>query len=371
MDNFERISAEIDNVPRRSILRLALVACAAFALFTATRPFAAAPEPRGVVYPTRVMGTYANVLIVTPDSAASAPVAAIAQRALARVDSLMSNWTQTSEVARINREASRTTVTVQPEVARVLEASLRLWKESQGAFDITVEPLVRAWGFIGGPHRVPSEAEIANAFRLVGAQRVQYDAARRTIHFTKDSVRIDLGGIAKGYAVDVAAESLAAHGIQNALVDLTGNMVAMGHPANAGAWRIGVRDPRDRVRFFARLPLEAGEAISTSGQYEQFVESKGKTYGHIIDPRTGKPAEGLLSVTLIGRSALDCDSWDTPLFVLGGRESRRVAAERTDLHAILVSPGDYGVDTVWVEESLRARFTLVPEARDLFQVIYF
>jgi thiamine biosynthesis lipoprotein len=358
-------SAEIHGVPRR------LVNTCAFAAVLALPVIAGEPEPRGVVYPTRVMGTYANVLLVTPDSVASAPVAAIAHRALARVDSLMSNWTGTSEVARINREAGRNTVTVNPEVARVLDASLRLWKDTKGAFDITVEPLVRVWGFIGGQRRVPTEAEIQAAFRRVGAQRVRFDAAKRTIHFTRDSVRIDLGGIAKGYAVDVAAESLAAHGVKNALVDLTGNMVALGHPANAPAWRIGVRDPRDRIRFFARVPLEAGEAISTSGQYEQFVESKGKTYGHIIDPRTGKPAEGLLSVTLIGRSALDCDSWDTPLFVLGGRESKRLAAERTDIHAILVAPGDHGVDTVWVEESLRARFTLVPEARDLFHVIYF
>lgn len=317
------------------------------------------------------MGTYANVLIVTPDSAASAPIAGIAHRALARIDSLMSNWTTTSEVARINRDAAGRTIVVDPEVARVLDASLRLWQESGGAFDITVEPLVRAWGFIGGSPRLPTDAEVQAAFQLVGAQRVEFDLAKRTIHFTREGVRIDLGGIAKGYAVDAAAESLAARGVRNALVDLTGNMVALGHPVGAPAWRIGVRDPRDRVRFFARIPLEAGEAISTSGQYEQFVASKGKTYGHILDPRTGRPAEGLLSVTLIGHSALECDSWDTPLFVLGSRDSKRIAADRKDLHVILVEPGAHGVDTVWVEESLRRRFTLVPEAREWFQVRYF
>ncbi len=357
-------------------LRLAVPAGIGLALLLLARPLppaSAATEPgtRGVVFPARTMGTYANVLLVTADSVAAAPVAAVAVRALARVDSLMSNWIQTSEVARINRDAAARTLTVNPEVARVIGASLRLWKESGGAFDITVEPLVRLWGFIGGPPRVPADSEVAAAFQLVGAQRVEFDAAKRTIHFTREGVRIDLGGIAKGYAVDVAAESLAAHGVRNALVDLTGNMVALGHPAGAPAWRIGVRDPRDRIRFFAKLPLEAGEAISTSGQYEQFVESKGKTYGHILDPRTGRPAEGLLSVTLIGHTALECDSWDTPLFVLGPRDSKRLAAERKEIHAILVQPGAHGVDTVWVEESLRDRFTLVPEAREWFQVRYF
>ena len=325
---------------------------------------------RVVVYPTRTMGTYANVALVTADSSAAAPTAAIAQAVLQRVDSLMSNWTATSEVARINREGSRGT-TVHPEVATVIDAALKLWQATDKAFDITVEPLVRLWGFIGGVRRVPADAEVANAFRHVGAQRVHFDPATRHLRFDSDSVRIDLGGIAKGYAVDVAAESLKAHGVINALVDLTGNMVAIGHPPAAPAWRIGIRDPHDRIRFFARIRLSDGDAISTSGQYEQFVPANGKKFGHILDPRTGRPVEGLLSVTVVARSALACDSWDTPLFVLGAEAAKRKAKALTEIGVVLVQPGPAGVDTVWVEEQLKDRFVLEPQAREWFHVVFF
>ena len=325
---------------------------------------------RSVSYVTRTMGTYGQVVLVTADSTADWPLARLAHAAFARVDSLMSNWTAVSEVARLNRLGASGPTTVHPEVAVVLDASLRLWRESDGAFDITVEPLVRLWGFLGGQKRVPSDREIAAVLPRVGAQRLDFDRASRTLRIAGDSVRIDLGGIAKGYAVDVAAESLKAHRVTDGLVDLTGNMVAIGSAAGGTGWRIGIRDPRDRVRYFARLLLR-DQAISTSGQYEQFVAANGKSYGHILDPRTGRPAEGLISVTVVAATALECDSWDTPLFVLGPAAARRKAKERDGIAVVLVVPGIGGVDTVWVEEALRDRFVLDQEARALFHVAYF
>lgn len=327
--------------------------------------------PRSVAYPTRTMGTYANVVIVTRDSAAADPAARHAHAVFRQVDSLMSNWTTTSEVARINRVAADAPTTVEPQVSHVIEASLDLWRASGGVFDITVEPLVRLWGFLGGPKRVPTEDEVKTCSELVGAQRVHFDPEARTIAFEKPGMKIDLGGIAKGYAVDEAAKSLAADGIQSALVDLTGNMRTIGSPPDADQWRIGIRDPRDRLPWFARLRLDPGQAISTSGKYEQFVAKDGRTYGHIIDPRTGWPAEGLISVTIVARTALDCDAWDTPLFVLGPTEARRKAKEREDVAAVLVEPGADGIDIVWVEKSLRDRFVLESQARTMFRVEYF
>jgi thiamine biosynthesis lipoprotein len=311
------------------------------------------------------MGTYGRVTIVTPDSAAAAPTALAALGGFARVDSLMSNWTTTSEVARINRVAGVSTTSVEPEVATVIDASLRTWRGSEGAFDITVEPLVRLWGFIGGPRRVPADAEIAATLRRVGAGKVRFDARARTIAFADSTVRIDLGGIAKGYAADVAADSLRAHGVSDALVDLSGNMVAIGHPPGADHWRIGIRDPRDRMPYFARLTVY--DAISTSGQYEQFVAANGHAYGHILDPRTGRPAEGLISVTVVAPTGLMCDAWDTPLFVLGPAGARDMARRHSDFAAILVEPGTER-DTVWVERSLLDRFTLEAAAQPLFVV---
>src|SRR2546428_595061 len=185
-------------------------------------------------------------------------------------------------------------------------------------------PRVRAWGFIGGQPHVPSDSEATAAFHRIGAQQLRFDPVAGTLQYERPGVKIDLGGIAKGYAVDVAADSLRAHGIRDALVDLTGNMFALGHPPTAAGWRIGIRDPRDRLPYFARVRLN-GEGISTSGKYEQFVAADGKTYGHIMDPRPGRAADGVLSVTLITPSGLDSDSWDTPMFVLGARKARRLA----------------------------------------------
>jgi len=355
------------------------LACAA--LLLVALPLGGMRAPRGAAassiplhpfaWTARTMGTYVRVTLRTDDSVGSAPLVARALAVFQRVDSLMSNWTTTSEVARLNREAALAPTIVHPEVGVVLEASLRLWRESGGANDITVEPLVRAWGFLGGERRVPSDAEIKAALARVGAQRIHYDPATRQVRFDDPGVRIDLGGIAKGYAVDVAAESLRAHGFTSALVDLSGNMAAIGSaPGSILGWRIGIRDPRDRVPYVARLAI-MDECISTSGQYEQFIAHDGRTYGHIMDPRTGRPAEGLISVTVISPSAMECDGWDTPLFVMGPVSARRKARELRDLDAVLIQPGAGNVDTMWVESTLRDRLILEPAARAFIHIRYF
>ena len=276
--------------------RVKLVGCTLAVLLCCSQIVVAAP--RSVGYPIRTMGTYANVTIVTADSTASAAAAHLAHARFIWVDSLMTNWTTTSEVARINREAAAGPVHLHPEVARVVETALRVGRESDGAFDITVEPLVRLWGFLGGPKRVPAASEIATAFEHVGPQHLTYEPSEQRLRFDRHGVRIDLGGIAKGNAVDRATEALRTAGVHDALVDLSGNMYALGSPSTSRAWRIGVRDPRDRIPYFARLSLSE-QGISTSGKYEQFVAQNGRTYGHIMDPRSGQPAEGLIAVTVV------------------------------------------------------------------------
>jgi FAD:protein FMN transferase len=330
---------------------------------------AAPPAARSVAYVGRAMGTYTRIVLVTADSAATVPLARVGQVSFSRIDSLMTNWTTTSEVARLNREAGLGSTDVQPEVARVIDLSLRTWRESDGANDITVEPLMRVWGFLGGKPHVPAPAEAAAAYQKVGAGQLVFDPRARTLRFAKPDTRIDLGGIAKGYSVDVVADTLRARGVTDALVEISGNMMALGHPPDAKDWRIGIRDPRGRMPYFARLPLR-NEAISTSGKYEQFVAANGRTYGHIMDPRTGRPADGFISVTVVAPTAMLADAWDTPLFVLGPAAARRKAKERDDIAAVLVAPGD-GVDTVYVERALEGRFLLEPHAERLFHVVYF
>jgi thiamine biosynthesis lipoprotein len=316
------------------------------------------------------MGTWGSVAIVTSDSTAVADAALASLLVFHRVDSLMSNWSDRSDVAHINRDAGRGPTPVHPEVATVLATALEVARASSGAQDITVEPLVRLWGFIGGKPRVPSAKEIDAVLPRIGYQKVRLDRAASTVAFARDDVRIDLGGIAKGYAVDEAAAVLRRAGIADALVDLTGNMRAIGNAAGHGGWVVGVRDPSRKLPHLARVHLH-DQAISTSGNYEQFVEAGGKRYGHIIDPRTGWPARGPASVTVVAASALTCDAWDTGLFVLGSDEARRVAKARDDIAIILVEPSGSARFLIWIEESLRASVTVDRDTAALHDVRYF
>ena len=323
---------------------------------TAAGSACANDEPRHVRFSTRTMGTYATLTLVTADSAAVADTAYDGLVALHRVDSLMSNWTDTSEIARINRLAATRDVVVQDEVAAVIDYAMRVSTESGGAFDTTVEPLVRLWGFLGGKPRVPTAADIERVRERTGYDKVAFDAATRTIRFARDGVKVDLGGIAKGYGVDAVAEVLHAAGVRDALIDLSGNMVAMGNAAGRSGWTVGIRDPHGERDYLARLRL-LDRAVATSGDYEQFIDEDGKRYGHILDPRTGWSARGLLSVTVVAERAMTCDTWATALFVLGPQEARALAAARDDLSVILIEPTESG-DVIWVEESLREQFRL-------------
>lgn len=310
---------------------------------------------RAVVFRTETMGTWASLTLVTADSAAVADLALRSLLALHRVDSLMSNWTDTSDIARINRAAGRKSVPVHPEVAWVIGAALRVTDESNGAFDVTVEPLVRLWGFLGGGPRVPAQAEIDRALARVGRDKVSFDSAACTIRFARDDVRIDLGGIAKGYGADQVAAVLRAAGAGDALVDLSGNMVALGNAATHPGWNVGIRDPAGVYAMLGRIVLR-DDAVATSGDYEQFVAAGGRRYGHILDPRTGWPAHGLSQVTVVAADATTADAWSTALFVLGPEAARATARARNDVAAVLIEPHEDGTATLWVEEALRGRF---------------
>jgi thiamine biosynthesis lipoprotein len=319
------------------------------------------------------MGTYGQVSIASTDSLYCAGKAEMVLTTFHRVDSLMSNWTTTSEVARINREGAaspRGVQNIHPEVVTVLAEAIAVWESSDGAFDITVEPLVRAWGFLGDKPRVPSAQEIEAAFELVGMDALEFDPSDRSLHYGREGMKIDLGGIAKGYAVDAAADSLRAHGVSNFLVDISGNIYARGAPEGQDAWRIGIKEPGRRAALMGRI-FVTNTAVATSGAYEQFVDDNGEEYGHILDPRTGKPAAGLLSATVLSPSAMAADAWATALFVLGVDEAKRIAKARDDLHVILVERGMNNVDIAWVEEPLKDTLVLNRDVAKYFKIEIF
>jgi thiamine biosynthesis lipoprotein len=234
-----------------------------------------------------------------------------------RLDGMLSNYRTDSEWSRVNRHAAERPVKVTPELFRLLAACVEYSRQSEGTFDITVGPLMRIWGFYKGTGRLPSKQEIAAALPTVGYRGIHLDAETGTVEFYKPGVELDPGGIGKGYAVDRMTQTLKDHGVASSLVSAAGSSIyALGSPPNDRGWKVKIRHPRQWTTTIEEVYLK-DESMSTSGDYEKFFEAGGKIYSHIMDPRTGYPASGMLSVSVIAPRALDSEAWTKPFFVLG------------------------------------------------------
>jgi thiamine biosynthesis lipoprotein len=234
-----------------------------------------------------------------------------------RLESMLSNYRAQSEWSKVNREAARGAVQVSPELFDLLAAYLDASRKSLGTFDISVGTLMRVWGFYKGSGRLPSAGEVSGALEKVGYQNIVLDAQNRTVRFLKEGVEIDPGGIGKGYAVDQMTEKLKERGIRSALVSAGGSSIyALGAPPSDSGWTVKIRHPRKWLETVEEIRLK-DESLSTSGDYEKFFEAGGKTYSHIMDPRTGYPASGVLSVSVIAPRTFTSETWTKPFFILG------------------------------------------------------
>ena len=261
-----------------------------------------------------------------------------------RIDRLMSNYKASSPLSRINREAADRAVPVDPELFDFLEDAFRYSRESSGAFDITVGPLMKAWGFFAGEGHLPGDAELAEARGLVGARHVTLDRAAHTVRFDRRGVELDLGGIAKGYAVDRAVSILRQRGIPAALVSAGGSTIyALGAPPGRSAWDVAIADPLNSRATALHVPL-TDRALSVAGRSEKFFDAGGVRYSHIMDPRTGRPVQGVLTVAVLTDTGTKGDALDDGLFVLGveGSRSYRARLRGTEVIFFLpVSPGGW------------------------------
>jgi thiamine biosynthesis lipoprotein len=328
----------------------ALVLCSAGA---ARGGATAAPAPRYVALPTAApaalplachedsrvtMGCTATVTVCGRDVAALPAIAGEALDEIDRVDRLMSNYRRDSPLSRLNREAANGPVAVEPELLELLAECLRWSRESDGAFDVTVGPLMKAWGFFRDDGRVPGEDELRRVLEVVGYRHVVLDRAGGTVRFDRPGVELDLGGIGKGYAVDRVVELLRRGGITSALVNLGGSSVyGLGAPPGREAWEIGIQDPTRSARIALTVSLR-DRALSVAGGYERFFEKKGVTYSHIMDPRTGRPVRGVLSVAVLSSSATDGDALDDVLFVEGAQRAAAFLKPRPSTEALFFMP---------------------------------
>ncbi len=235
-----------------------------------------------------------------------------------RLDELLSNYQPGSQWSEVNRNAATKPVKVSPELFQLLTDCVEYSRESEGAFDITVGPLMKVWGFYKGSGHLPHKPEIAAALAKVGYRHIQLDPAAQTVRFDRTGVEIDPGGVGKGYAVDRMVEVLRRNGIQTALVAGSGSSIyGMGAPPDEPrGWPVKIKDPWDNRKTLAEVWLK-DSSMSTSGSYEKFFRAEGKTYAHIMDPRTGYPAQGSVSVSVIAPRTLDSEVWAKPYFVNG------------------------------------------------------
>jgi FAD:protein FMN transferase len=254
----------------------------------------------------------------------------------ARLEAALTVYRETSDLVRLNQRAGDAAVIVDHELFALLTRCQVLHDETDGTFDITATPLSRCWGFFVRHGRLPAPDAIEEARRRVGMPHVQLDAATRSVRFRRDGLELNLGAIGKGFAVDCVAARLRAAGVRHALVSAaTSSVVAVG--GRRGGWTIDLTSRR-AARPLARLRLRDG-ALGTSGAGEQYVEVDGVRHGHVIDPRTGWSARGILSSTVVAPDAASADALATAFLVGGLALARRYCDTHPDILAILTPEG--------------------------------
>lgn len=262
-----------------------------------------------------VMGTIGKFTVSAESPETVENALNLAQNAVRKIESTCNIFDPESELSKLNRNAFENEVVCSPLLWELLNEAERFYRLSGGAFDAAVRPLMKLWGFYRKRSALPSGEEIAQIRKTVGWDKVSLNPENRSVRFLVKGVSIDLGGIAKGFALDKAAEKIRLSGSCSAVLNLGGNILCIAQK-NQRPFRIGVRDPLSPDRIFETLEMRS-QAIATSGNYERYVVISGRHYTHIMDPRTGEPVQNMLSVTVRTPRGVDSDALSTVLFVKG------------------------------------------------------
>ncbi|WP_437713751.1 FAD:protein FMN transferase [Sorangium sp. So ce448] len=322
-------------------------------------PAQAAPAQAGparVAVEARAMGTNLLLAAYTSEAMDEAAIRARLDKAIAeirRLEGLMTTWRPDSELSRVNAAAGKGAVEVSSESLAVIEKSLWISERSEGVFDVTFEAMHGLWKFDEDiDDNVPRKEDVERARALIDHRQIKIDRARRTVMLGKPGMRMSLGGIAKGYAVDAAARVLRGEGLTSFFVQAGGDLYIAGKKPDGSPWRAGVRDPRgkDANDYFAMIEVE-DHAFSTAGDYERSFIKDGRRYHHIIDPRTGFPASESRSVTIWAKDALTADAVDDAAFILGAEKGLALVESIEDCGAVIVDRNN----KVWVSKRLEGK----------------
>jgi thiamine biosynthesis lipoprotein len=279
-----------------------------------------------------IMGTQISVQLWHPEKDQGEAAVEAVMEEFRRLDRKLSPYIESSELARVNRLASKKMVVISREFFTLLQRSREYAELTEGAFDITFASIGHRYDYRKGVR--PSDETIERILPLIDYRNIRLNADTGSVFFEKPGVRIDLGGIAKGYAVDRSIELLQHKGIEHALISAGGDSRLLGDHRGR-PWHIGIQAPRDNERMAAMLPL-ADTAISTSGDYERFFERDGTRYHHIISPKTGHSADTLQSVTIIGPNATRTDALSTSVFVLGAEKGMALINRLDDVDGVII-----------------------------------
>ena len=316
-------------------------------------------EPRTAVVGRLMLGTLVESEATHPDlSVARAALRAGFDR-IDDVDRMMSIFRADSEISRVNGLAGRDAVSVSDDTYRVLREARALGARTRGALDVTILPLMRLWSGAARDGRLPSRVELDTTAGLVGVGDLVLDECRRAVALRRPGAGIDLGGIAKGYAVDVAVEALRVRGIVSGIVNAGGDLRVLGRSPDGSLWRIGLRHPLRPDSLILSLGVE-DESVATSGNYFRYFTVAGRQYGHVLDPRTGTPAETALSATVVAPRAMRADGLATGALVRGVGGALDVIRE-AGVEGIVVShwPGHPGGVVAHVTRGLAERVDLL------------
>jgi len=314
---------------------------AAFPVGADERSTDPAGDPYLVRIGRRAMACQFQVFLNAGQYTQGCPAALAALDLVERLEAQMTVYRADSEISAINREAADEAVTVESGLFDLLARSVELWRQTGGAFDITAGPLSEAWGFARREGRMPREAELADALDCVGSQWLELNHDQQAIRFARQGVQLNLGAIGKGEALDRAAAVIQQDGIDHFLFHGgQSSVLARGTRAGSaeGGWPLGLIHPLRPHRRIGQVQLR-NAALATSGSGTQFFTHRGRRYGHILDPRTGRPAEGMLCCTVLAPTAAEADALATALYVMGPAAAADWCRRHPQYSAILIWPG--------------------------------
>jgi thiamine biosynthesis lipoprotein len=263
-----------------------------------------------------MLGSPFEITVVAGDSISGEKALDMAVAEVRRVENLISDWKPETEISEVNRNAGKQPVKVSREVFDLVSRSLKISELTEGAFDVSYASMDRIWKFDGSMTAMPTPEAIQKSVEKVGYHNIIMDAKNKSIFLKNEGMKIGLGGIGQGYIADKIKELLISNGFHSGIVNVSGDVSAWGTMPDGNPWTVGIVNPMNKNKIFATFPL-MDSSVETSGSYEKYVVFDGKRYSHIIDPRTGYPATGIVSVSVFSKQTEISDALATSIFVMG------------------------------------------------------